>query len=310
MSDKPIAVTMSDLHWSLKPPLLRSQEISWLDTQKDYMQQVAAFRSGLLAPIIAAGDITHRFDEGPEFINWLLDYHPEIYAIPGQHDLPYHNYGNIHKSVYWTLVKTGRIHNLEPGVATPVAAMGEFGKLVLYGFPYGFPITQCPKHKLGTLHVAVIHKYCYIKDHHYQDAPEKFRLKNLIQKLKGYDACVFGDNHKNWLYKDRIINNGTLMRRRADEVDFKPRVGILHESGKFTRKRLDISGDRLIQSNKLKDMAESLDMDLDAFVSEVEELQEKGNLDLEETVKQFCEEQEVSNLVRAFLIDALMKRRK
>lgn len=311
MGDTPIAELISDCHWSHSPPLIRSKEGSWYDTQKNYMEQIEAFRPTMMSPIIAAGDVFHKCGASPyiepaEFINFILEHMPEMYAVPGQHDLPNHRYDDIHKSIFWTMVKARRIIPIEPGKPLPLQIRGQY-KLVLHGFPYGYEITPCPKHKKGEIHLAVVHSYIWMKDYKYEGAPTKYRVKRYLKKLKGYDAAVFGDNHKTILYNGDnivIINPGTVMRRRADEIEHKPCVGILYDSGRIEKKYLNVTGDRLLEGDRLKKLAAVIDIDMDDFIKEVDSLVERG-IDLGQATREYCDRFEVKRSVRKLLLKSL-----
>jgi hypothetical protein len=54
---------------------------------------------------------------------------------------------------------------------------------------------------------------------------------------------VFGDNHKGFMVGSRLINCGTFLRRKSDERDYRPMVGLLYSDGHIEPHYLDTSAD-------------------------------------------------------------------
>lgn len=204
----------------------------------------------LHVPLVIAGDIFDKWNSPPELINFAIKHIPHnnhgIYAVPGQHDLALHNYEDIRKSAYWTLVEAGTIENLPPGI--PICAKRNEDRtkptLMLWGFPWGHdpePLTKEQKVESGavpeTIHLAVVHAYCWETGHNYPGANPDQQVDVWRSKLYGFSAAVFGDNHKGFLDEGSIpiLNNGTFMVRRSDEVDYEPTHGILYDDGSIVR---------------------------------------------------------------------------
>lgn len=293
---KPVAVLVADLHLSLKPPLARSVEDDWLEVQKGYLDQLGKLAKDI--PILCAGDIFDRWNAAPELVNFALAHLPHgMFCVPGNHDLPLHSYEDIEKSAYMTLVRAHKIQNLKPGV--PVTT---FNDLILHGFPHGFEITPCTKGQpLRGLNIAVIHQFIWIKDHGYEGAPEEQRAKHYKEKLQGYDIAVFGDNHdpfqigKSW-------NCGGFQRRRRDEINHKPRVGVLYGDGHVEERLLDTSRDKFASLEELKAVARQFD-----FVDLIEELYNLGenSLDFVEALVHFMEDNKVAKHIRKLVLQAV-----
>lgn len=229
-----VLIVASDLHLTLTPPPARGEtQGEWLDRQAFYLNQLRLLKLRHGCPLAVAGDI---FDDGwrpkhcpPELTNFAIKHLPECYAVPGQHDLPHHNYDDIQKSAYWTLVEAGKVIDLNP------RDVGETDKGVfLYGFPWGKEITPLEGKRSG-LRVAVVHAYVWANaDTSYPGAPADKKATVLGEKLKGYDASFFGDNHKGFKVGN-LINCGAFQRRRADEKDYQPHVGLLYADGHAER---------------------------------------------------------------------------
>lgn len=222
---------------------------------KDYCEQLAALAMLYKAKIVYAGDIFHSWKEPAELINFLLSHLPKGYAIPGQHDLPYHRLDDVGKSPYWSLVMSGAIEDLGRSGPTYITPLHQAKtKIALYPFPWGVPVKPLEDKTDRILNVAVIHAYCWREDMKYEGAPKEQSVHGWSSRLYGYHVAVFGDNHKGFstymLHEGHhgpctaILNNGCFIRRRQDEKDYQPCVGLVYSDGTVERVPLDTSKDR------------------------------------------------------------------
>ena len=296
-----LAICISDIHLSHKAPIARSSEDNWYDAMRYPLEQVWQLADRLGAIVICAGDI---FDDGwrphkcpPELINFALRYLPPMYAIPGQHDLPHHRRDEIVKSAFWTLVKAGKVVLIHPEVK-PI----EIGQLRLHGFPWGCEIqpNTHPKNDF-LLDVAVIHKLIWTNATGFQGADLDCRIEIYKKKLKGYDIAIFGDNHKGFL-QDNILNVGCLIRRKADEKDYQPTVGLLHSDGTISRHKLDVSQDKWLETEQLGEFAKTTEWN--DFLSELRELQDVG-INFQHAVEKVMKSSQVSQEVRDVILRAM-----
>jgi hypothetical protein len=210
----PIAVSCSDIHLSATAPIARSKEKDWIAKQESYIQQWAALKQKYNVPAIIAGDIFDKAKGTPELINLATKYLKGDYVIPGQHDLPYHDFDQMHKSAFGVLVETGVVRLIPP--AREGKGWQVSDKLCLHAFPWGFEI--CPPDKEvcqnGT-HVAVIHAYCWHKGQAYVGADKGQNAVAYRKQIRGYDFALFGDNHKKFTLKSgdcTVVNHGGFMR--------------------------------------------------------------------------------------------------
>lgn len=303
--EKVIAILLADLHLSLKAPLWRSAESDWLETQKRVLLEISDLQLEYNCPIFCAGDILNQWNCSPELINYTINYLFDMYAIPGQHDLPLHQYEDIHRSAYLTLVKAGKIQNILPGCCVVKNDM------VIQGFPFGYKITPCLREDKLKLHIAAVHDYVWIPGCSYPEAPKEKQIKSTKLrngKLMGYDVIIFGDNHKGFLTKvgkTTIFNCGTLMRRKSDEIDYKPQVGLLLESGKVIPHYLDISKDKYLETIEEEEVNPELDMK--SFMEELEKLDETA-FDFAERMKQFLQRtKKISDQAKEIILNAMEK---
>ena len=307
-----LAVTCSDVHLTLTAPISRSNEPDWLEAQGRVLDQVKEIADKHQVPVIYAGDIFHKNNAPPELINWAIGRLPWGYAVPGQHDLPHHVYDDVRKSAYWTLVEVGNIVDLEWN-EVQVEEHSDY-KLALYGFPWGKDIRYID-HDIPTgadlYNVAVIHKYIWVAGKTFVGAPEEEKLSAYKKELRGFDVATFGDNHKGFtgVADDcKVINNGCLIPRRADELNYEPFVGLicLDEDGYVcvSTEKLDISQDLWSLDESMSADAELIKEDMGRFLKELKSLN-SDEYNFKDAVTHFLATNKVSEGVKGILLDVL-----
>ncbi len=297
------AILVADIHLQARAPVCRSGEPDWFEAMARPLEEIGSIALYHEAPVIYAGDIFNRWDTRPEVINFALEHMPNGFAIPGQHDLPDHNYDEIRRSAYWTLVEAGHLCNLEPGKETTIP-----GLIAATGFPWGFPLepnTRHPRH--GILDVAVIHRFTWCKGTGYPGAPDTALFGTYHEALAGYDTAVFGDNHKGFIRSLRggpiICNCGGLMRRKSDEGGYAPGVGLLHSDGSVTRHYLDTSEEHFAELTKAERAVERL-LDMTGFVDALHTLETDDALDFVAALTRFLRDNGVAEQVVRIITEA------
>ncbi len=280
---KVIAVLCSDIHLSHTPPVSRAAEPDWYEAMLRPIKQINYLSNTNNCPVVCAGDVFDRWNSPPELVNFAIKNLPRMYAIPGQHDLPYHDFNEIKKSAFWTLVECEVVELLYPN-----SCMMASQDLCLWGFPWGSPVQPLEEDAKnnhtainGTVHLAVVHEYVWRQGSTYPGAPEENNVSNLRRRLTGYDACVVGDNHKGFLSKGagdgiHILNNGSLMRRKSDEIPYRPQVGLLHADASITTHELTYEDDKFIHEAYVTNVEEKANEHLEEFLQGLKKLGAEG----------------------------------
>jgi DNA repair exonuclease SbcCD nuclease subunit len=301
-----LAVCCSDIHLSHRPPLFRSAEPDWYAAMARTLDELSLFGTMYNCPIVVAGDIFDKWNPPPELINFAIKHLPKCFAVPGQHDLPNHNYDERTRSAYWTLVEAGVVENLHPGSAYPN------DQLVLHGFPWGFDITP-PMEKAHSLSInlAVIHRYVWSRKLNtgYPGAPEEALGNRMISKLKGYDAAIFGDNHRGFEISQGIMNCGALIRRKSDEADYVPCVSLLKVAakGEIDIQRVPLASAKQDVFLKPGDAVAKMVKDhpeVETFVAELMSLGD-STMDFREALERFFRGNSVVDGVRKIILECL-----
>lgn len=300
-------IATSDWHLSWNKPLARA-EGHWPYYQTTVLKQLSVLQKKHNCPIVVVGDMFDRWDCSAAIINLALCHMPDqVYAIPGNHDTPYHNHTELDKSAYWTMVEAGKVKHLTVGSSREIGPIAG-ASLSLFPFPPHNSTVKPNTEDSLCLKIALIHDYIWTANTGYTGADEDKRYAKWMPKLKGYDIAVFGDNHKGFLIqsddKVSILNCGTLMRRKADEMDYKPSVGLIHANGKITRHFLNISKDEFSDMGKqIAKIEATLKIDLGEFLDQLTTARALG-FDWELIVKTYCDKNKLDKGVRDFMISA------
>jgi len=238
MPKQVISIHCADMHLRQTAPVARSAEPDWFEAMGRYTKQLKELQNDYNGvPVFCSGDVFHKWNSTPELINWAIRNLPTMYCVPGQHDLPHHSYEFSRKSAYETLVLAGRIKNIE--------GMMLVNDMAVYGF--GWTEDVWPPDLSSRTKVAIIHDYIWVNGKKYSGAPNEAKLEGWKNRLKGYDAAFFGDNHKGFVRKIgdcNVMNCGCLFPSNSDEIDYKPAVGLLFDDGSIERILLDTLQDK------------------------------------------------------------------
>lgn len=311
---KPIAVCVADLHLSSKPPVARSAEPCWLAAQARQLDQL---RKLVTSPtgeqkisVLCAGDVFDKYAASPEVVNVALGHLPHLHAVFGNHDLPNHDPKQLRRSAFWTLVKAGKVTMLEPGQGLEINNARQ--PMRVWGFPFGCPPVPLEKPHDFYLEVALVHAYVWNKKLNtgHAAASEKQTTGAYRKALAGYDVAIFGDNHTPFEatktirpeHKQLLFNVGGFFRRRIDEINHRPSVGLLHADGTIERHYLNCADDKFVDGADLKALAGGVDYQ--AFIESLAELGDQA-LDFAAAVRQALDREKVPQAVRQLILTAL-----
>lgn len=298
-----IAIFCADIHLSHNAPRFRQDEANWYEAMLRPLEELKKLQHLYECPIICAGDIFDKWNPPAELINFAIKNLPkEMYCIPGQHDLPYHNMSDIERTSYWTLVEANAINHID------VITNPKDSNLLLYPFPWG-RVLKPLKNKIGNsdaIHIAVCHKYIWIKGKSYPTANKDFLLSKIHKRLHGFDYAVFGDNHKAFIkfmsLAPDVVNCGSLMRRASD--DEPPCVWTLHEKGSVKRYDLNTDGEIYCLDNDEDGSNSPDDKEIQKLIDGIEGFQ-KLTKDFRNSVNIWMQENDIPNEIKKVVKQAL-----
>ena len=302
------AILLADIHLQELPPMLRCTEPDWYEAMARPLAEVKALAAKYECPVLCAGDVFDHWRATPKLINFAIEHLPHMYAIPGQHDLPYHNLKEINRSAYRTLMHADIIHNVD--AAQHILSLSN---LAVYGYPFGTKIQgRDSSASPDYIRVAMMHEYTWKKGYGYPTAPKNSRITKARQhvnqqKYNGYDVVVIGDNHRGFqtsVGNTTLFNCGSLMQRHRNELKYEPQVGLLTVNGDIIPHKLNTKHDKYLDVSADK-VVEGVTMDMAKFFESLQQLDEVG-LDFSLTVKHYLKTHDVAKSVKNILIKALI----
>lgn len=296
-----IAILCSDLHLSSLKPACRAEE-NWFSVQSEYLSQLNKLAHWFEVPVICAGDIFDRWNANSETINFALQLLPDnMICVAGQHDLPNHRMDQMFRSAYGVLKEAGKIID----ICGKTYAVTD--QLMAYGYGWGQEIKPCEPAKYQSeayIRLAVIHKYCWTTRCSYPGAENSDKVGAYAKRLKGYDAAVFGDNHIGFCAKAgtcNVINTGGFIRRKSDELDYSPRVGLLMSDGSIDTHFLETKHDKFVE---IVEEGETLPLDMQAFIKGLKSFEQLGT-NFREIVENHLRQDDIDGPVKDIILEAL-----
>lgn len=267
---KPTAIIFSDLHLRDTQPICRKDHF-W-ETQKKKLNWLRHFCKsvGKDVPVFCGGDVYHEWKTSPKLIDMALDHLPkDMISVPGQHDLPNHNYALVNESGYGILSKTKKIQNSTAIHRGVIDRGGD--KLMIWFFPYGEKLKSVLDSK--DINIALVHHFVYKGRKPFPG--QLTGVKSLLKKLKGYKLVIAGDNHHPFTYKtddQLLINPGCFSRQKADEATIRPRVYIWYaEDNTFDIEYVPIEDPEEVISRKHLEQIEYKNEKIELFVGRLNE---------------------------------------
>jgi len=278
MMSEVLAILISDMHIRLDAPECRTDD--YVASQTSKLAFLSHMGKETNAPIIHAGDLFDYWNVTPNVISYMLEHLPEMWSVPGQHDLPYHRMDNLKDSAFHTLEKAGRIHLLDGESVLDIVNFPTSPRIQISAFPFGRELHPS-KGKISRVshHLAVAHHLTYVKNPF--PGAKDGNVREVMKKLDGYDLILTGDNHQQFTFGN-IVNPGSMMRMTAKQIDHKPAMYLWYGGAKTKRVEFPISkGD---VSREHVDSKDANQERLVHFVESVGDFEEDG-IDFEVLLK-------------------------
>lgn len=210
----------ADWHIRGDRPRCRIDE-DWIESQRQDIQAVVDIaRREKVDEAWVLGDLFHQPRAATEAVNMVLvglkdlrEVCP-VYILPGNHDLPYHDYGNLEQSSLGIVLKSF------PELRTREEPRG----LTIAAAPFGLdPVDP-------HADVWATHQLTFENDETKPPMAGGKIAQDLLDEALGVHIVVTGDYHRGYVYTGadgrRVITPGCLNIQAADMVDYKPRVYI------------------------------------------------------------------------------------
>lgn len=228
--------------------------------------------------LIVAGDFfdspTVSYNITRKVIKIIKKYNITILAIPGQHDLRYHQSG-LKNTPLGVLVESGFV------------SIKNRPDITLAGW------NEEPKEKADilVLHKMITEEFGLFPGHDYINA------KTILKQYPWAKLIISGDNHRPHLvkYKNRFqLNCGSMIRKNKDQIDYHPVVWGINLSPKIKIKKIPL---KILPSKEV--------FDFDKI--EKDEVQEEIKQEAQELINKFIHELENEETTKLNFPEILQK---
>lgn len=197
------AILCSDIHLRNDIPVCRTDNfIQAMWTKIDIISELQKENE---CPILHAGDLFNHWKPEPWLLSQASKHIPnQFFSIYGQHDLPLHNLDLAQKS---------GLYNLQVNKKLSILKYGHFGQSLQKSF------------EIKGRSIAVWHHMVWTKQRPWPGCKDPSALR--ILQSSNFDLILTGDNHESFTvkYEEKLlVNPGSLMRTRADQINHKPCV--------------------------------------------------------------------------------------
>jgi DNA repair exonuclease SbcCD nuclease subunit len=223
-------LAVGDLHYSDQTPVCRTDD--YQESCNQVLREIWGIaKEHEVSLIVFPGDIFDRPRPPYSVVADLMDEFcgipdgAEILTVPGQHDLPNHEYSARAGSGYGMIVRKGWIaHDVPstPGPFIPPHFLASDGIVIVGGGWNDYPRSSV------KAEVMITHRMVFDKEESYPGAQGE--ATDLMKKYPGVRWFLCGDNHNRVVVEadgQTLINPGSVMIRTAAQADHKPSVFVI-----------------------------------------------------------------------------------
>jgi len=226
---QPDAILTSDWHIREDTPECRVDD--FMATQERKLKWLSDLQEKFQCPIFDGGDLFDHWKPTPYLLQWTIKRMPKnVWTVPGNHDLAQHNMELFDRSGLAVLDKSSAV--VIPLNGAECTNLSKDKRIiVIRGHPWE-TVVHPTNPDDNSVHVLLTHEMTYLqKDvNPFLKGSSAERLANDYGKM-GHSLVVSGHNHQSFQYKDEetgclLVNPGCIMRQRAEEIDYTPRVAL------------------------------------------------------------------------------------
>ena len=209
-------ILCADLHLRADRPRCRKDD-DWILTQSKQLRFIADQARELGLPLIIAGDIFHtpQVSDMLKIIFQFTFSGVKIYAIAGQHDLPYHSWNKVMSSSFGVLISSDTI--------TPPGFSGwDYAN-------YDDEIHSSDDFESDS-DILIIHDLVFESEKQIPPNVKAKTAKELLNSNKSYKWIFCGDVHHGFHFEEKgrhVIMAGCMNRQAADMKDYTPRIWLI-----------------------------------------------------------------------------------
>jgi predicted phosphodiesterase len=262
--------------------------------------------------LVLPGDICDSFRISDRLKSLLInaflkardEYNVHILAIAGQHDQRYHT-TNIENTPINVLASARALTLIPP------EGVNQDNTIMFYGCNWGEEDKLKQVDEKLDLKILVIHQMISDKDYWHNHVEYMNSYRSLYKY--GYDLIISGDNHNTFTSHDRdrhLINCGSWIRSRIDQVDHKPVVFLYNTNTNLVSKHYIpcLPVDQVLKM-AIRDQITRQNASLDDFSTALESNfdSESESLDFVKKLRQVIKKLEVDSEVSDIIFEAVKK---
>ena len=206
-------VLTADWHIRATKPRCRIDE-DWIQTQRLALNQIADIANSNDFPVYVVGDLFHSHgDTSFEVVQLIQEFANSLnhgmFILAGNHDLPYHNSSNLHKSAIGILLHCEKINFIQNN---EYVSAGNFDQ------------------ETENKDIIFKHILCFPD---LKSMPPNVNAVTAEDLLGEYDNAKWiftGDYHHNFVYENKgrhVVNSGCLIRQVSDMKDYQCGVYVI-----------------------------------------------------------------------------------
>jgi UDP-2,3-diacylglucosamine pyrophosphatase LpxH len=238
-ADIPLALVVSDVHLSFTPPTLHVDNPDWFDHIGRNFEWLFEQATKYNVPILIAGDIFDKAISDSRLLSFVISLFSKtpqpIYAVAGNHDLPFHSIDRIEESGYAVLMKAGVLIDCSESQSY----VRNNTLVQVHGYHWLKPFNSIIQQDMGAIQIALVHRMLTDGKAGWYPGCNEHTIDVVMKQFNHYfHYAVFGDNHVPFesFYnaiqgKIHVLNPGGFIRRTRSDLDLVPRAYLLQLRG-------------------------------------------------------------------------------
>ena len=277
-------ILCADLHLRVDRPRCRKDE-DWIETQRQQLFFIKKEAFNNNCPVLIAGDIFHT-SQVPDILKTMFQTifsGLEVYAIAGQHCLPWHSWGKVFSSSFGVLLTSGIIKE-------PKFDFAHYNEQIV---------------KNGS-DILVIHDLIFESEKQIPPNVKAKTAKEVLNSNKSYKWILCGDQHHSFHFEEKgrhVIMAGCMNRQAADMKDYVPRIWLIDTDADLVT-QIPIPDDVEMVDDEYLVKAEDRADRISAFIETIKGTK-KISLDYIENIKTAMEENKFTRLEKNILHELL-----
>lgn len=277
------AIFVADVHLMEHTPVCRVDDFE--TAQWDKLDFLSDLQKKNDCGVYCAGDLFDHWKASPLLLTKTMLHIPErFHTIFGDHDIPSRNFKMLEKSAIRTLETAGYLTVVDGGHG--VDKIND--KMV-----FDEPSVIIKGRKILLWHLLVWKNTLPFP------GCETGNAKKILKRYPEFDCIVTGDNHVPFTEthsKRLLVNTGSMMRIRADQIDYRPAAWLYYAKTNIVKKVYFPINDNVVSRKHLEETQKHNDR-IDAFIGAFQSV-ERPELDFEKNVDSFFSNNKVPLVIR------------